>query len=361
MNAYSGKYYLQEGVDQTVNILLLKDKISIGLIDENNEPRVIYWPYQQIIKDNFWKRGQAIVRCGTYPVQIIEVESKEFANKLESILAHRERSWISRTMNKNIMGMMKVLLIFVAVILGAYFWLLPFLAERLAKRVPVAYEEKLGNELYDVLKNSFALDESKTFYVNEFFKELNIPTQYNIRNTVVKEDIVNAFAMPGGNIVVYDKMLAGMNNYEDLAALLSHEFTHINEKHSTRSLFRQLASGIFLSVIIGDIGAIANTMIRNADNLKGLSYSRNLEKEADLNGLEILSERKIDCNGFVRLFELLKKENPASGKQSAEWINSHPDLDKRIGYIKKNELFNKNGVIQNETLNTLFLKIKTEN
>jgi len=102
-------------------------------------------------------------------------------------------------------------------------------------------------------------------------------------------------------------------------------------------------------------------MIRNADNLKGLSYSRNLEKEADMNGLRILSERKIDCNGFVRLFELLKNESQTMGVQPAEWISSHPDLEKRIDYIKKNELFNKNGSELNETLKTLFLKIKTGN
>lgn len=359
MDAFSAKYYLQGGEAREATVLLLKDKLSIGIRNEYNEPRLIYWPYQQIIKDNFWKRGQAVVRCGSYPVQVIEVDSKEFADKLERLLAHKNRSWLSRTMNRNMLHMLKVLLICGTIILAAYLFLLPFLAERLAKRVPVAYEEKLGNELYDVLKNSFELDESKTFYTNEFFRELNISTAYSIRITVVKDDIVNAFAMPGGHIVVYDKMLAGMDNYEDLAALLAHEFTHVNEKHSTRSLFRQLASGIFLSVIIGDIGAIANTMIRNADNLKGLNYSRSLEKEADLNGLKILSERKIDCNGFVRLFEMLKKENPDAGKQSMEWINSHPDLDKRIDYIKNNELFNNNEAIQNETLNTLFLKIKT--
>jgi len=150
-----------------------------------------------------------------------------------------------------------------------------------------------------------------------------------------------------------------MNSYEELAALLSHEFTHVNEKHTTRSLFRQLGSAIFLSVIFGDVGAIANTVIRNADNLKGLNYSRSLEKEADMNGLKILSERKIDCNGFVHLFELLKKETMETGKQPAEWISSHPDLYNRIDYVKKNELFNKNGVGQNEVLKTLFLKIKT--
>ena len=359
MDAYSGKYFLQSGDKQEATILLLKDKISIGIRDEHNNPRVIYWPFELIIKDNFWKRGQAIVRFGSYPVQIIEIESKEFADRLELMLAYRERSWFSRTMNKNVMGIIRVMLVFLAFLAAAYFWLLPFLAERMAKNVPVSFEEKLGNGLYDALKTGFTIDESKTFYVNEFFSELKIPGNYNIKITVVKEDIVNAFAIPGGNIVVYDKMLAGMNNYEDLAALLAHEFSHVNEKHSTRSLFRQLASGIFLSVIIGDMGSVANVLLNNADNLKGLNYSRKLEKEADLKGLQILNERRIDGNGFIRLFDLLKKETLKTGALPSEWISSHPDLDKRIDYIKKNELFNKNGIEPNETLQTLFLKIKT--
>ncbi len=359
MDAYNGKYYLQNGEEQQATILLMKDKISIGMRDEHGNPRIVYWPYDQIIRDDFWKRGQTIVRCGSYPVQTIEVETKEFAEKLDHIFKEREKSWLSRMLNKNAMGMIKVLVVFFAVLIAAYFWLVPFLAERLAKKVAVSYEEQLGDALYDALKTGFKIDEQKTAYINEFFRELNISTKYNIRITVVKENIANAFAMPGGNMVVYDKILAGMNGYEDLAALLSHEFTHVNEKHTTRSLFRQLGSTIFLSVIFGDVGGIANTMIRNADNLKGLNYSRGLEKEADANGLKILSERKIDCNGFVRLFELLKKETQQTGKQPAEWISSHPDLEKRIDYIKKNELFNKNGMEENEALKTLFLKIKT--
>jgi predicted Zn-dependent protease len=257
------------------------------------------------------------------------------------------------------MGIVKVLTIFFVVLFAAYIWLVPFLAERLAKRVPASYEESLGNGIYNTLKTGFAVDEKKTAYANSFFNELKIPTKYNIRITVVNENTANAFAIPGGNIIVYDRIIAGMNSYEDLAALLSHEFTHIENRHTTRSLFRQLGSAVFLSVILGDLGSIANILIRHAGNLKSLDYSRKLEKEADLNGLQILSERRIDCNGFVRLFELLKKETEKTGTSPAEWISSHPDLDKRIEYIKQNTLFNRNGIEVNETLKTLFLKIKT--
>ena len=359
MDAFNGKYYLQGSNDQEATILLLKDKISIGIRDETGNPLVVYWPYEQIIRDNFWKRGHAIVRCGSYPVQTIEVDSKEFAEKLEAIFRHKERSWLSRALNKNVVGMIKVLVIFFVLVAAAYVWVLPYLTERLAKRVPVAYEEKLGNGLYNAFKENFIIDSSKTVYINDFFKELKISTKYNISVTVVKDDITNAFALPGGHIIVYDKMLAGIDHYEDLAALLSHEFIHIENRHTTKSLFRQLGSRIFLSVIVGDIGSISNTIIGQADKLKGLDYSRSLEKEADMNGLKILSERKIDGNGYIRLFSFLQNESERSETLQVKWISSHPDLNNRIEYLKKDVLFNKNGVEQNEILKTLFLKIKT--
>jgi len=361
MDAYTGKYYVQGGEERDATILFLKDRLSIGIRDDIGIPRIVYWPYDQIIRDSFWKRGQSIVRCGTYPVQTIEIGSKEFADKLESVFKHRERSWVSRTLNKNVMGMVKVLAVFFVLLAAAYLWLVPFLAERLAKKVPVSYEERLGDGIYNELKPSFVIDAAKTAHINDFFRELNINSKYNIRITVVNENMSNAFAMPGGNIVVYDKLVAGMGSYEELAALLSHEFTHIDEKHTTRSLFRKLASSLFLSIILGDVGAIGNVIINNADDLKGLSYSRRLEKESDMNGLKLLSERKIDCNGFIRLFELLQKEAGQTRDEPAEWISSHPDTKKRIAYIRSHEAFNKNGVEVDETLKTLFLRIKTGN
>ncbi|HEX6846156.1 MAG TPA: M48 family metallopeptidase [Chitinophagaceae bacterium] len=359
MDAYSGKYYIQGGEEQAATILFLKDRLSIGLRDEHGDPRIVYWPYDQIIRDNFWKRGQSIARCGTYPVQTIEVNEKEFADKLEFTIKERERSWMGKFMNRNQWRMIRILAIFIVIVVSAYVWLVPFLAERLARRVPISYEEKLGDGIYAAIKPGFNIDAGKTAYINDFFRELNIDTKYNIRITVVNENIANAFAMPGGNIIVYDKIIANMNSYEELAALLSHEFTHVNEKHTTRSLFRQQASSLFISIIFGDVGTIGNVIVGSADNLEGLSYSRKLEKDADINGLKILSERKIDCNGFVHLFELLEKEIGQAGGESNEWISSHPDIERRIEYTKASDLFNREGVEVNETLKTLFMKIKT--
>ena len=354
MNIYRGIYYLKGGARYAATFSFLKDKLVIRFNDESNTGREVFWYYDEIIKDNFRSYGTCTVRYKGYPEQIIETASAEFASLLETFTVKENKRTFIKIIAR-VSPLLRVLFVIFLLLLAVYLWLVPFLAVRLAGKVPVSYEENLGNSMYNSMKAGFDIDEKKTAYINEFFNELNIPTPYKISITVVKDDVSNAFAMPGGNIIVYDKIVAGMDNYTELAALLSHEFTHVQNKHTTKSLFREMGSSMFLSIILGNTGTASNVIIRNADNLKSLSYGRSLEKEADLDGVKILSERKIDCNGFVRLFEMLKKQNAV---KISEWMSSHPDLDKRIEYIKQSPDFNKNVVQENETLKTLFLKIK---
>jgi len=360
MDGYNVIYNLQGHEPQNATVIFLKDKLSIGLKDEFGNPKIVYWFYVKIVREEFRKGSKMIVRHEGYPAQSIEVSHYEFAGKLEDEFKKMDRSFVRKIFTPGTITLFRFAVIFFGLLAAVYFFVVPWLAVRMANKVPVSFEEKMGNGMFDALKTGMKIDPLRTAIINDFFKELNIPTKYNIRVSVVNEDVANAFAIPGGNIIVYDKLLNGMTSYEELAALLSHEFTHVNNKHTTKSLFRQLGSTVFLSVLLGDVGAVSSVIIGNADRLKGLSYGRGLEKEADLNGLQILSERKIDCNGFVNLFELLQKEADAAGvKEPAEWISSHPDLQKRIEYIKSNELFNIRGVEKNETLQNLFLKLKT--
>jgi predicted Zn-dependent protease len=196
-------------------------------------------------------------------------------------------------------------------------------------------------------------DKDATVVLNEFFKELKVTTEYNIRITVVNSEIVNAFALPGGNIVVYSALLKQIRTYPELAALLSHEFTHVNNKHPTKSIFRQLGSRVFLSLLFGKFGSVTSVMIDQADRFKTLKYSSRLEKEADIEGLALLKERKIDPEGFAALFKHLKNAAPES--VSPEFLNSHPDIDKRVEYIRE---ASKNAMVEeNKQLKTIFEKL----
>jgi predicted Zn-dependent protease len=231
--------------------------------------------------------------------------------------------------------------------------IVPWLSAKLASRISIRTEQKLGNAVYDALALQEREDTAASAVLNEFFKAMEVPSSYEIKITVVNDNVVNAFALPGGRIVVYRALLDKIETYPELAAMLSHEFTHINNKHSTKSIFRRLGSKVFLGLLFGRFGSVTNVLVNHADNLKNLKYSRSLEKEADMEGLALLMKRRIDPAGFSSLFDHLKE---AGGTALPEFLVSHPDTDKRIKYISEAA---KNATTEeNEILKTIFEKLK---
>ena len=330
--------------EQPANISLLKNKLSI-LLKTNRE---VFWYYYQIKREDVYS-----FRYTDYPPQLLRLSSSVLADELEN----RIQKGSKRVNAGKVAPLLKVALVVIAFLLLAYFLLVPWVSSALAGRFPLSYEKSIGDQTFNAMKADFVLDEKKTAYINEFFTQMKIPSQYDVEIVVVKGDMANAFALPGGRIVVYDKIINSLGSYPELAALLAHEFTHVENRHTIKTLFRQLGSKVFLSLIIGDATAVGGLIINNADDLKSLSYSRGLETEADENGARLLADRKIDCGGFVRLFQVLKKE--VAGQEPSEWISSHPNLDKRIEKIKENPFCKNTNPQVDSTLHNLFQRLKT--
>jgi predicted Zn-dependent protease len=172
------------------------------------------------------------------------------------------------------------------------------------------------------------VDSTGTIELQDFADQLNLSRTYPIRVTLVKSDIVNAYALPGGNIVVYSGILKKIKTPEELAALLSHESTHVNERHSLKSLLRSAANGLIVSILLSDASGITGTLVSNAQTLNGLSYSRSLEKEADQKGMELLLANGVDLEGMRDLMRTLEAEGDVPG--SISFLSSHPLTKERI-------------------------------
>lgn len=282
------------------------------------------------------------------------VPGKEAFDFIGQVQAEQHKPWYKKNKTKEWVRNGLVFSGIAGILVAVYFLLVPWLAGKMASTVSAETEEQFGNAVYTALNLSLQEDAEATAVLNGFFREMNIPSEYTIRITVVENATVNAFALPGGHIVVYSGLLRELKTYPELAALLSHEFTHVNNKHATRSIFRQLGSRIFLSLLLGKFGSVTSVMADQADNLKSLTYSRRLEKEADMNGLALLKERKINPEGFVLLFQHLKNTAPAAG--IPEFLASHPDIDKRIDYVRK--ALGGVAIEENSQLKTIFDKLK---
>jgi Zn-dependent protease with chaperone function len=223
---------------------------------------------------------------------------------------------------------------FFGIALMLYFLLLPWLADRATEHFPMEQEIALGKELINQYTAGEKVDTAGTRLLNAFGKTIEFNTQYPLHFTLIESKTVNAFAVPGGEIVVYTGILDILKTEDELAGLMAHEASHVIYKHSIRSMMRQLAGSMMIGLMVGDIGDISSTLIGQADQFRNLSYSRALETEADLKGMEILVRSKINPKGMVGLLNGLKSENP-SGNNLPEFLLTHPAPDSRIEELEK--------------------------
>jgi len=355
MKTWFGTYSISshaEPVEATV--LAYEKNIAIGFRRADGNNSTVTWNIHDIdaVFDNSLQATK--ISNVKEPGSKLLINGKNAKDYIEQLQAEHHKPWHKKEKTKEWGRNLLIILGISSVLVAVYFLIVPWLSEKLASTVSVKTEEQFGDAVYDALSLSAQEDKAATVVLNDFFKEMKVATAYNVRITVVNSDIVNAFALPGGNIVVYTGLLKELKTYPELVALLSHEFTHVNNNHSTKSIFRQLGSRIFLSLLFGKFGSVTSVMIDQADKFKSLKYSRGLEKEADIKGLAILKERKIDPEGFVALFKHLKDSAPASALP--EFLGSHPDIDKRIAYIRD---VSKNVIVEeNAHLKTIFEKLK---
>jgi predicted Zn-dependent protease len=237
---------------------------------------------------------------------------------------------------------------------GLWKVVIPQLSDRVAMQVPVFWEEKLGQTVLEGLPDALSPrpDQAKEKALHAIVDRLlqTHPNQpYDIRVYISPFEMVNAVALPGGPVIVFQGLLDLAESPEELAGVLAHEIQHVLLRHSTRGIVRALTSQILLSLMVGDMNGSMDMMLNVAGELDGLSHSRKMELEADRLGMEMILTAGIDPNGMVRMFEKLgeqealltekdkiKKRGPEDDKSSwTEYLSTHPAGRNRVDRLKK--------------------------
>ncbi|MGE7777434.1 M48 family metallopeptidase [Chitinophaga sp. NPDC101104] len=327
MKTFQG-YYSYETPDhiQGADITVTNKRIEIHLKDAHGNPRIVHWYWENVVRGEERPGGCVLHHTGL-PLQTLIVPNGEFAAEADTQLKKKRRTFPTAWVTFFTTG-----LIILGLIVAAFVWIVPWLAGKAANALPVEYEVSMGEEAYKSLIADYKILPKQTEQVNTFYKQMGVKSPYPIQITVVDFDETNAFAVPGGHIVVYSGLLKRMQHPEELAALLAHESSHVNLRHTTRSLMQSLGTFTAVSLIFGDVTGIGAVLVENASSLKNLEYSRRLEKEADLNGLSMLKNQEIPGNGFVLLFKTLGQ---GGGSAPSEWLSSHPDLERRAEYVQE--------------------------
>lgn len=353
MKSYFGSYTAPGLAAVECTVLVFDKNLSIGYKPTDGSNTMVNWLLRDVEANFDPSTNTTRLRNQKQPGEL-RIEGNDAAQFVKGMEAERQKPWHQKSSGREWIRNSLLFLGIIGLLFLVYLLIVPWLSQKLASKVSVKTEQQLGDAVYSAMDLGSQEDTAASAVLNEFFRALKVPTAYSIRISVINSSTVNAFALPGGRIVVYKALLQQIEDYPELAALLSHEFTHVNNKHSTRSIFRRLGSKVFLGLLFGRFGTVTSVVVDHADNLKNLKYSRRLEKEADIDGLAILTQRKIDPEGFTSLFEHLKASAP--GSALPEFLGSHPDIEKRVNYIK--EASKNSTIAENLELKAIFEKLK---
>ncbi len=196
---------------------------------------------------------------------------------------------------------------------GLYFWAIPAAAKIAAARVPVSWEESLGESVVEQLvpQDSRCDEPNVNRIVSDLTARLSAAASspYTFRVAVVRVPVVNAFAAPGGHIVVFQGLIEQTRRPEELAGVLAHEFEHVIQKHTTRMLLQKTTAGLMISAMTGDVSGAITFGASAAHALGTLSYNRAMEQEADVEGMKLLAAAGIDPAAMIDFFETLKTKS----------------------------------------------------
>lgn len=291
------------------------------------------WPIEDITLHHV--SGLHTIQYGSSPVQTIKVEDDAFIHQLNQYRkAIGKHNWYQRLLNLGFTAHISIALALFGLLVVSYIWVLPAVAEHAVVLVPESYDETAGEEVYQQFIEYNEIDSFRTESLNQFAKKLQLHNQKPLQFTVVKSETVNAFALPDGHIVVFTGLIELMDNYDELVALIGHEATHVNERHSVKMLCRNVSGYLLVSAILSDANGIMATLADNANGLYSLSFSRGFEREADLKGFDIMESNRVDPNGMTHLFDKLVSDKDTT-ITVPEFLSSHPVTKERMKYIQE--------------------------
>ena len=153
-------------------------------------------------------------------------------------------------------------------------------------------------------------------------------------------EVINAFALPGGQVFITDALFDKLQTDGELAGVLAHEIGHVVGRHGAEHLAKQqLTQGLTGAAVIASAdpnnpnASRRNAMVAMAvGQLVGLKYGRDDELESDRLGVRFMSEAGYDPRSMVKVMQVL--EDASKGRSTPEFFSTHPNPENRIEKIQ---------------------------
>lgn len=194
-------------------------------------------------------------------------------------------------------------------------WVAPF--------VPKSWEANVGAPVMASLEGRYCHGPGGDEALRKLARAL-APELDDLDIRVVNIDMVNAAALPGDRILIFEELIRRAEGPEEVAGVLAHEIAHVQNRHVTEAMVRQLSFGLFVSLFGGGTGA-------NLETFLSARYTRGSEAEADEDAIRALERARISPLGGAAFFARVARQESQFGMigRGLSYISTHPEPAER--------------------------------
>lgn len=314
---------------------LLEGGKAIRLTVPEGDP--VDWPVLDVrrIPDQAAQDCVVYGRAGDHPARLI-VKDRGLNGDLAAVCPELHRINKTPHLWRRLSMLTAAALASVALIV---FVLVPIMADQLATILPTKGEQALGDSTFEQIRKALgrnpeigvkecnnpdglaALDEMAA----RLSVGANLP--YDLRLHVLQHRMINAFALPGGHIVLFEGLLKDARSAEEVAGVLGHEMGHLEHRDPTRLALRSAGSVGVLGLLLGDFAGGAAVLFLT-EKLIQAQYSQGAEEGADTYSHGLLAATGLPSGPMADFFDRLHVKY-GDDKGLMSHLASHPDSERR--------------------------------
>ena len=250
--------------------------------------------------------------------RVLSDSALTFTSQANALRGTQTRVKVRRTVGWSVLGFIVLLpvLLLLALLINAN-----AIAGWVVDRIPIEQEMEWGRQAFAGMRGNLKLRETGADVnaVRNIGARLSQGSEYKYEFYVAEDKTLNAFALPGGTIVIHTGLIEATKRPEELAGVIAHEIQHVELRHSIRGMVKDLGLRGLWAAATGDLGG---TLIGEAAlQLTSLKFSRDDESEADFDGFDSLVSANIDPSGMPAFFKTMSEQ---AADAPVAFISTHP-------------------------------------
>lgn len=294
---------------------------------------VARWPIGSVKVDAMHEGAVFHVECSLAPDALLTLEDPAFVSTL---VAHGAKTSSLLSGSKGLaIGLASFATL--AALIAAVYWNASNISSAIARRIPISAERDIAPRMQTLFARNTCKTEKADAAIAVMMSRLDPEHRLDVDVRIVNLRMANAFALPGGVVILTRDLLEEADGADEVAGVLAHELAHVEHRHALSHMIRSALLGGIWAATLGDYSGFMVVDPKTAYETATLKFSREAEAEADEMALRTLTLRGISAQGLVNFLE---RNSKAEGK-GMNFLSSHPASADRITKLSHQALAHK--------------------